>query len=38
MKDMGSNTADLVNAITAINPDKTWRPVTPEAGAEAQSQ
>jgi hypothetical protein len=37
-KDMGPNTADLVKAMTAINPDKTWRPVTPEADAEAESQ
>jgi hypothetical protein len=37
-KDMGLNTADLVNAMTAINPDKTWRPVTPETYAETESQ
>lgn len=37
-KDMGPNTADLVNAMTAINPDKTWRPVTTETYAETESQ
>jgi hypothetical protein len=37
-KDMGPNTADLVNAMTGINPDKTWRPITPETDAEAESQ
>jgi len=37
-KDMGPSTADLVNAMTAINPDKTWRPITPETDAEAESQ
>jgi hypothetical protein len=37
-KDLGAQTADQAKAITAINPDKTWRPVIPETDEEAESQ
>jgi hypothetical protein len=37
-KDLGAQTADQAKAITAIDPDKTWRRVSPEADAEAESQ
>jgi hypothetical protein len=37
-KDLGPQTADLAKAMTAINPDKTWRSVTPEITQEAESQ
>jgi hypothetical protein len=37
-KDLGTQTPDQAKAITAINPDKTWRPVTPETDTEAESQ
>jgi len=37
-KDMGPNTADLVKAMTVINPDKTWRPVALATYAETESQ
>lgn len=37
-KDMGPKTADLAKAMTAINPDKTWRTVGEEAVQEADSQ
>lgn len=37
-KDLGPKTADLVKAMTAINPDKTWRPVSYETEDEAESQ
>jgi hypothetical protein len=35
-KDMGINTADLAKAMTAINPDKTWRVVSVERTEEAE--
>lgn len=37
-KDLGPKTADLAKAMTAINPDKTWRAVSLEAEDEAESQ
>jgi len=37
-KDMGPKTADLAKAMTAINPDKTWRVVSTEADDEADEQ
>jgi hypothetical protein len=37
-KDMGPNTVELIKAMTAINPDKTWHPITPETDTEAESQ
>lgn len=37
-KDMGPKTADLAKAMTAINPDKTWRSVGEETTEEADSQ
>ena len=37
-KDMGPKTADLAKAMTAINPDKTWRVVSAEADDEADEQ
>ena len=37
-KDLGAQTADQVKGITAINPDKTWRPVSPETSVEVESQ
>jgi hypothetical protein len=37
-KDLGTQTADQVKGITAINPDKTWRPVSPETNTEAEGQ
>jgi len=37
-KDLGPKSADLAKAMTAINPDKTWRVVSLEAEDEADSQ
>jgi hypothetical protein len=37
-KDLGPKTDDLAKAMTAINPDKTWRVVTEQATEEAESQ
>ncbi len=37
-KDLGPKTADLAKAMTAINPDKTWRVVSLEAEDEAEEQ
>ena len=37
-KDLAAQTADQAKAIAAINPDKTWRPVTPETDEKAESQ
>jgi hypothetical protein len=37
-KDMGPKTADLAKAMTAINPDKTWRTVGEETEAEEAEQ
>jgi hypothetical protein len=37
-KDLGPKTDDLANAMTAINPDKTWRAVTEQTTEEAESQ
>jgi Protein of unknown function (DUF2950) len=37
-KDLGPKTADLVKAMTAINPDTTWRAVSYQAEDEAESQ
>jgi len=37
-KDLGPKTADLAKAMTAINPDKTWRVVSTEADDEADEQ
>ena len=37
-KDLGPKTADLAKAMTAINPDKTWRVVSTDAEAEADEQ
>ena len=37
-KDLGAQTLDQAKTITAINPDKTWRPVTPETDEEAERQ
>ena len=37
-KDLGPKTADLVKAMTAINPDNTWRAVSNETEEEADEQ
>jgi len=37
-KDLGPKTADLAKAMTAINPDKTWRAVSTETDDEADEQ
>ena len=37
-KDLGPKTTDLATAMTAINPDKTWRAVSLETDEEADSQ
>lgn len=37
-KNLGPKTADLAKAVTAINPDKTWRAVSPETEEEADEQ
>jgi hypothetical protein len=37
-KDMGPKTADLAKALTAINPDKTWRTVGEEAEEEEEAE
>jgi hypothetical protein len=37
-KDLGPKTADLAKAMTAINPDKTWRVVSVGAEDEADEQ
>jgi hypothetical protein len=37
-KDLGPKTDDLAKAMTAINPDKTWRVVTEQTTEEAESQ
>jgi hypothetical protein len=37
-KDMGPKTTDLATALTAINPDKTWRTVGEDADDEAEEQ
>ena len=34
----GAKTADLAKAMTAINPDKTWRAVSTETDDEADEQ
>ena len=34
-KDLGAQTADQAKGITAINPDKTWRPRDPGDGRES---
>ncbi|HEY4899785.1 MAG TPA: DUF2950 domain-containing protein [Terriglobales bacterium] len=37
-KDLGPKTADLANAMTAINPDSTWRAVANQTEEEAEEQ
>ncbi len=37
-KDLGPKTADLVKAMTAINPDSTWRAVSNQTDEEAEEQ